>query len=135
MLNAEGINFLKTYGGLLWAVISFVGGLFIGNWLAISRDRRKEWNDLTRESFKGLLQQIESNGQNGGLEGDLVIIETYIPIYKKFFYKRRLHEFLDSQVGRYEPYDPIQGSVEINHKQCEIAAGCAKKLLPYFKPR
>jgi hypothetical protein len=125
----------KHNGGFLWSVVTFVGGLLVGNWLAIGRDKRKEWNELTRECFKGLHLQIESEGQRGTLDGDLVIIETYIPFYKKYFYRRCLKKYQSTINKTYGEYDPQLGMSKINHENCKQAVIFSKALLRYFKPR
>lgn len=73
---------------LIVNIILFLAGLILGNWLAIGRDKRKEFNEVADEVHFALKKQKETiqNGRavkRGPEDKDLEKLKRRIPFYKK----------------------------------------------------
>jgi len=49
------LQFLKDYGPII-SLITFALGLLLGNWMAIGRDKRKEFNEVAEPMAEALMQ-------------------------------------------------------------------------------
>jgi hypothetical protein len=85
-------------------IILFIAGLVIGNWLAIGRDKRKEFNEAADEVHLTLIKQKENikNGRavkRGPEEKDLEKFKRRISFFKKKSFNRSLKKYKDVTSG------------------------------------
>ena len=83
-------------------LLTFLGGLLLGNWLAISRDRRKEINEAAHTIHTTLLRR-------GGLDPiDADLYLQMLPFYHRWRFRRAV-ERLQKANEDYQP-DPTFGT-------------------------
>jgi hypothetical protein len=76
----EYIKLFQYYSPLITPTISlvtFVIGMFVGNWLALGRDRRKEINELSSPVRLRLVKQIELMQAGQYLPSGIVVDDIY----------------------------------------------------------
>ncbi|WP_025155344.1 hypothetical protein [Morganella morganii] len=64
----EYVRLFQDYSPLITpaiSIVTFIAGMFIGHWLSLGRDKRKEFNAVADPVRFALLEQIDS--LNGGL--------------------------------------------------------------------
>lgn len=69
-------------------VILFIAGLVFGNWLAIGRDKRKEFNDVADKVYLALKKQKERVKESDAVisgpdDDDLERLKRILSIFKK----------------------------------------------------
>ncbi|XWN38044.1 MAG: hypothetical protein ROO71_03740 [Balneola sp.] len=87
---------------IMMDIIIFLAGLVIGNWLAIGRDKRKEFNEVADEVYLALIKEKECIGSkgiviNGPNENSLEILKRRVPFYKKESLKKALRKYKNSR--------------------------------------
>ncbi len=131
----DALTFAKDYQAAL-SLATFFVGLLVGNWQSIGRDKRKEFNDLTKDAFVALTGQIKALDEGGTREsvGDLLLVESYIPLYKRWLFRIRVEQYKSAQSG-ISTYDIGTLSATLDTKKLRHLAVCAKKLKGYLRRR
>lgn len=131
----DALDFAKEYPAIL-GLGTFLVGLYFGNTQAIARDRRKEFNELSEEAFVALNKQIEQikHGLPGQSVGDLLLINSYFPFYKRWLFRRHIEKYKNAQEGL-STYHVGNGSVTFNQEKMTQLGSSAKALLCYLKRR
>ncbi len=85
-------------------IILFLAGLILGNWLAIGRDKRKEFNEAADEVHFAFIEQKENinNGRaakRGPEEKKLEKFKRRISFFKKKSFNRSLKKYKDVTSG------------------------------------
>ena len=84
------------------ALFTFCAGLLIGNWLAIGRDRRKEFNEVSEPIRHSLLMQISRIDKGDFVyqqtveRSDFVCLGMFIGERRKVAYELAVKEYFDS---------------------------------------
>lgn len=116
--------------------LGFLSGMLLDSWLSVGRDKRKEFNDLTKDIYAALNAQIE--GKSGRVPIDTIYIEPYISIFKRQGFRDRVSEYTNIPYS-FGVYDPLTGTGTGTPREAEIEGEmlvqCAKALIPYFYPR
>lgn len=94
------------------SLLTFFLGLGLGHWLAIGRDKRKEFNDKAVELNSKIYDYIEQEN-NYFLPSmkELTLFTSYIPLYRRWLYKKLLKRLDDSLSldGKSCVYSPSYG--------------------------
>lgn len=84
-----------------YGAISFLTGTLFGHWLAIGRDKRKEFNEISRPIRLGLLKQIEllKSGRFANLisHDDFILLGMYFSQWKSNRFKNDLVKYKKAQ--------------------------------------
>ena len=130
MLIEDLIDLVKN-NSVLVSLFTFFLGLLIGNWQAIGRDKRKEFNELTDALFVDLTKRISANEVYSG-DIDTVRISTYLFFIQRYFFKRNVKQQRDliNQVGTY-----VDGEVIFDLKKLARIIKYQKRILRYLKRR
>lgn len=130
MLIEDLIDLVKN-NSVLVSLFTFFLGLLIGNWQAIGRDKRKEFNELTDALFVDLTKRISANEVYSG-DIDTVRISTYLFFIQRYFFKRNVKQQRDliNQVGTY-----VDGEVIFDLKKLALIIKYQKRILRYLKRR
>lgn len=117
-----------------FSTLTFLLGLIAGNWLAIGRDRRKEFNDVATPNFIKLKGQIEAAEQGAFTPGidDFKLLEIHIPWHKRKCFSQIAKKYKNAHQD-VVPYDPETGIATVNPEKIKELKTHAKKLLPYLK--
>lgn len=133
MTIIEIFNFIKD--NQLTSVVTFALGFYGGNKQAISRDKRKEFNEKFTDTFVLLHKQLKSpNFQIDVKLVDTILIYNYFPFWKHKKLKNIIQKYNDSQLDL-SSYTVETGEVTFNDNQMIKLKCSIKDLLPYFKPR
>ena len=110
-------------------------GIVLGDWLALSRDRRREFNAVTEQLFKTLASAIDS-GHFGGYPTveHPRLIEPYILRWKRRAFRRAVKEYETAKQGT-GTYEPVSGIFTVDQVGVEHLVSCAKRLLHYLSRR
>lgn len=129
------LNFAKENPSILGLATFFIG-LYLGNKQAIGRDRRKEFNEISKEVFIELNKQIEqlSVGLPGQCVNDFLLIYNYVPFYKRWLFRRYIESYKNAQQGL-STYHVENGSVTFNQEKMAQLSSSTKALLCYLKRR
>jgi hypothetical protein len=130
----ETINIINS-NGVAFSLVSVFVGLLIGNWLAIGRDKRKEFNNISLDLFTSLSRQLEHGRYITPADTAVcLLIEPHIPIYKRGLFRKCVRSYENAQQG-ISTYEPATGTVTFDEEKLKHLASCAKKLLSYVKRR
>lgn len=129
------LNFAKENPSIL-GLATFFFGLYIGNKLAIGRDRRKEFNEISKEAFIQLHKQIEqlSVGLPGQCVSDFLLVYSYVPFYKRWLFRRYIESYKNAQQGL-STCHVENGDVTFNQEKMAQLDSSAKALLCYLQRR
>jgi hypothetical protein len=129
------LNFAKEYPAILSLACFFIG-LYIGNKLAIGRDRRKEFNKISENAFITLNKQIEhlKFGSPGQCINDFLLIDSYVPFYKRWFFRKHVKNYKEAQQDL-SIFDLKTGSATFNQEKMAQLSSSAKALLCYLSRR
>ena len=130
MLIEDLIDLVKN-NSVLVSLFTFFLGLLIGNWQAIGRDKRKEFNELTDALFVDLTKRISANEVYSG-DIDSVRISTYLFFIQRYFFLRQVKKQRDliNQVGTY-----VDGEVILDLEKLTLIVKYQKCILRYLKRR
>lgn len=94
-----------------WSVLSFFLGLLLGHWLAIGRDRRKEFNESAAPVREWILRQLDR--PEGALSEQPTLMERDAFVQRLGFRKRarfsRLFAEMNDEYSRNLRQDPETG--------------------------
>jgi len=84
---------------LIVNIILFLTGLILGNWLAIGRDKRKEFNEIADDVHYSLIEQkndIEKGRavKRGPEDKEIENLKRRMPFYKKKSFEKSLRNYL-----------------------------------------
>jgi len=127
------LNFAKESPSILGLATFFIG-LYLGNKQAIERDRRKEFNEISKEAFIELNKQIEqlSVGLPGQCVSDFLLIYNYVPFYKRWLFRRYIESYKNAQQGL-STYHVENGGLTFNQEKMAQLDSSAKALLYYLQ--
>lgn len=127
------LHYIFTYNPELFTCLGFLIGILLGSWLAIGRDKRKEFNEISRPLFEELNRNVEYRefGQHANT-GDWRLIESYI-FFKRGF-RKAIRNYKEAQKN-ISSYEPSTGIVTFNEERINNHIVCARKLLSYLKRR
>lgn len=125
---------MRDYAAVL-SLLTFLLGLLLGNWLALGRDKRKEFNQVSEEAFLALKRQISAidNGTSGTSVGDLSLVESYIAPWFRGAYRNTLNKYREAH--GHCTYDAEYGTVTYDEDQLVKLRACAHRLQKYLKRR
>jgi len=114
----------------------FALGTLFGNKLAIGRDKRKEFNQLSESSLAALTRQIESieHGNPGQGLGDLMLLESYMPFYKRGLFRMHVKKYREA-LNCIGSYDENTATVSFDTEKLSILGRRAKNLRSYLHRR
>ena len=130
-------EFLQSFNSysVVFSFITLILGIILGNWQAIGRDKRKEFNDLSKNLFIALSNQIKYGAGAASADTKVcLLIEQYIPVYKRARFRKHVHRYENAQQN-ISTYDPTTGIAKINEENFKHLMSCAKKLFSYVKRR
>lgn len=118
------------------SLATFFIGLYFGNKQAIGRDRRKEFNEISKDAFIALNKQMEQLkvGLPGQCVSDFLLIYNYVPCYKRWLFLRHIERYKNAQQDL-STYHVENGTVTFNQEKMSQLSSSAKVLLCYLKRR
>jgi hypothetical protein len=123
---------------VMFSGLSFCAGLLLGHWLALGRDKRKEFNAITEEDYLFLHQEwqagLEGKSYSRGELGDLALAECYFGRIKRRRFRACEERYRQAREHRYKPRANGMG-VDIDPEGMAHATRCTKDLLRYLKRR
>ncbi len=140
------LDFFKEYP-FIQSLITFPFGYYFGNKQAIGIDKRKEFNEISKDAYIILnenIEHIEKELDKKGLEpkqyvNDFLFIYDYIPCYKIWIFKKHVEKYKEAQQGLRitSTYNPDTGEYAVTFNQEKMAQlnSSAKALLGYLKRR
>ena len=127
---------LLTDCGIFSVAIGFACtliGFLLGNWLAIGRDRRKEWNDLINPVRVILIKELTSPGIFEGVDAiSLALICERLPKWKTESFTRAIEAYGKSRGKENIGRDDMGGWF---YKDKALISHAAINLLEYLKLR
>ena len=131
----DALQFAKDYSAPL-SVVTFVIGLVVGNKQAIGRDRRKEFNEVSETAFVGLNKQLAfiAAGHQGERAGDFLLVEAYIPFYKRSLFRMHVKRYNAALQG-VSTYQVETSTVTVDQVKLKHLARCTRNLLSYLRRR
>lgn len=118
-----------------FGVVTFLIGLWGGNYFALSRDRRKEFNERSESLFVDLSKHAEGIG--AGVQVDAktrLVIEPYIFPCKRGRFRNAVKDYNDAQNYMNGAYDAVTGGgLTRDEGKFEHYRYCAEKLLHFVK--
>jgi hypothetical protein len=134
-LIQEALQCAKDYAVVI-SLVTFVLGLVVGNKQAIGRDKRKEFNEISKAAFVGLNKQLKSIalGNEGDNIDEFLLIEAYIPFYKRNNFRVHVKRYKDAIQG-ISTYDVETGTVSRDIIKLNHLEQCTKKVLTYLGRR
>ena len=121
---------------IAFTLVGALAGYLVSNRLAISRDKRKEFNDLINPIRRELLA-IRNNPRSnltGSYGITLSLICEKFPIWKRQSFKMAIYNYEESK-GSENINLNIDGMGEWAYKDTERIVHAADDLLKYLKPR
>lgn len=114
-------------------VILFLAGLILGNWLAIGRDKRKEFNEIAETVYLALKKQKkrikESDAVVTGPEyNDLEKLKRRLSFFRKNSFEKSLHSYQSATSSENWKQD---GYGQAFYKDSEIVLQAIDELLQY----
>lgn len=132
MLPENFNNLVKEYA--VWiSILTFLVGLLVGNWQAIGRDKRKEFNELTDLLFADLTKCV-NNRTIYSSEIDVARIAPYLSFFGRFNftkYAKKQRELINSS----QTYNVETSEVSIDPVGLKNLIFYQKKILSYLKRR
>ncbi|MFZ6722530.1 hypothetical protein [Undibacterium sp. Ji49W] len=132
MLLENFNNLVKEYA--IWiSILTFLVGLLVGNWQAIGRDKRKEFNELTDLTFADLTKCV-NNRTIYSSEIDVARIGPYLSFFDRFNftkYVKKQRELINSV----QTYNVETSKVSIDPVGLKNLIFYQKKILSYLKRR
>jgi len=116
--------------------LTFFLGLGLGHWLALGRDKRKEFNDKAIELHSKLYDYIKhENNSFLPSNKELDLFASYVPLYKRYRYKYHVKLFDNSVKSDSSSfsYDPRTGVTTIKSGYESQTKKLANKLLKYVE--
>ncbi|MFZ2405242.1 MAG: hypothetical protein WAW41_08910 [Methylobacter sp.] len=133
----QEIHVVLSENAELSAILGFLSGMLLDSWLSIGRDKRKEFNDLTKDIYAALNSQIE-NKSIVRVPINHIFIEPYFSIFKQRSFRNKVSKYAGVPCTS-GAYDPLTGTVTQTQEEEEIETEMlvqhAKALIPYFYPR
>ena len=130
-MQIEDLNDLMKNNSVWLSLFTFFLGLLVGNWQAIGRDKRKEFNELTDVLFVDLTERTSANEVFSGAI-DTVRISTYLFFIQRYFFQRNVKKQreLINKVGTY-----VDGEVIFDLVKLKQVIKCQKRILCYLRRR
>ena len=134
-MNFDLSEIATKYAAVL-SVLTFLVGLLIGNWQAIGRDKRLEFNSMTNAKYVDLVDQIKSieHGRLSRGVGDFLLVEPHIRFYRRESFRRAFREYEAAHHGISIP-DDTNGSASLDPVKLKHLGSCAKRLVKFLQPR
>jgi len=131
----DALAFARDYSAVL-SLATFVLGLIVGNKQAIGRDRRKEFNEVSQEAFVALSRQLKAieAGSQGQSAGELLLVESYIPFYKRPLFRMHAKRYKTALQG-VSTYDVKTSKATVDPARLKHLGRCARNLRSYLRRR
>lgn len=112
------------------SLITFFLGLFLGHWLTLGRDRRKEFNDLSRDTYRSLCKQVKTRGIEK-VAVDIVVLRHYFWPVNRYRFVKAAQRYKDTKhdSGKYDPITEINTPNEKSTDELIKHAGDVSKFL------
>jgi hypothetical protein len=126
----------NTYMDYLLSLLTFFMGLGIGHWLALGRDKRKEFNEQATDLYSKIYDYIEKdNDYFLPSIKELRMFISYVPFHKRWLFKMSLEKFSDSLQNdkNSKTFDPIKGTVTVHPEYVSQTKVLAHKLCNHLK--
>ena len=125
-------------GAIMYSVTSFFFGALLGNYLAIGRDKRKEFNDATEQSRIEIRKGIDglSAGNRPSIDyGRLFIIEDYLPWYEGWLFRWHVAKCTEIDNNNLSNYNIDTNDAIIHTEKFPLLKRRLKSLLRYIRRR
>lgn len=118
------------------SLVTFVVGLVVGHKTTLSREKRKEWNELTADQYRVLRIEVETQGKAGGLSGhDFHLVELYMGWFTRKRFRAALERYKVAARNARGPYQVETGTVPVYTEALPELVEAARALLKFFRPR
>jgi hypothetical protein len=118
---------------LLWSALSFFGGLILGHWLAIGRDKRKELNEVSEAVYLALEKEKKGHGKpspliGGPLNEDFLRLRRSLPWWSRRGFEKALTRYRASRTG---PAQVTNSTGDVSYRDPDQVVIAIDRLLPY----
>lgn len=113
-------------------LITFFLGLILGHRLSLGRDKRKEFNNLTMDTYRILASRIKSNDPEI-VPIDVDVLSHYFCIFRRRCFREAAEQY--QCATNTSDYDPSTGIATKLESAIAEKISHAKTLLAYLEPR
>lgn len=132
MLSTAINNTLKEYAAVL-SLLTFLMGLLLGNWLAVTRDRRKEFIEVAQRVRQNLLAERSKKSPYSSR-----MTEVDVDLLDRMFYWRLTRHRFRKAIARYQAahQDTEQdASGQVHYRNPNMIVAAIDDILRFTEPR
>ena len=117
---------------LFWSLLTFLLGLLVGHRLSLGRDRRKEFNELSRETYRTLIHYINTR-RIDKVSVDAAILAPYFSFLARSRFICAVEKYNSAEDG--SEYDTNTGAVTSNEECTDNIVKQARNVAKFLSPR
>lgn len=117
---------------LFWMLLTFLLGLLVGNRMNLGRDRRKEFNELSKDTYRSLVDRVKGRRTDKVKVDSIILAHYFGPLRRRRFVKA-VEKYDNAEDG--STYDPETGENTLKEEGTEYVVQCANNVAKFLSPR
>ncbi|MCM2680623.1 hypothetical protein [Echinimonas agarilytica] len=117
-------------------LLTFLVGLVVGHRFALSRDKRKEFNEASVPLFEKLYNGVQSSSTSFFPDNlQLELFSSHVPFHKRYFYKQAVISLTDSLKADKEAvkWNSDEAEMQLDKGYESQSFKSAEKVMKYLK--